>query len=91
MNTKSMVAGMAIGSLLVIGHPGHPGRSAPRVARRDGSDPRGDVGGHEDCHTSMASMMWMMHQHHAMMGEGMMGDGPDGMMGDGMMGAAPTA
>ena len=96
MNTKSMVAGMAIGSLLVIGI-----QATQSVRAESGAAPTGQTremsARHEDCHMSMASMMWMMHQHHAMMGDwpdGMMGDGmmgasPDGMMGDGMMGASP--
>jgi hypothetical protein len=91
MNTKSMVAGMAIGSLLVVA-----GLPATQVVRAESgtsmSRPAsGMIGGHEDCHTTMASMMWMMHQHHAMMGDDMMGASPDSMMGDDMMGASPDS
>ena len=94
MNTKTLVAGLAVGSLLVVGV-----QATQSVRAESGPSPMSQArqmsGWHEDCQGSMASMMWMMHQHHAMMGghmmgEGMMGAGPEGMMDGGMMGVSPT-
>jgi hypothetical protein len=101
MNNKTMVAGLAIGSLLI----GAGIQATQSVRAESGAAPTSHASGmsgwQEDCHTTMASMMWMLHQHHAMMGAGpegmmgadetMMGAGPEGMMGadEGMMGAGP--
>ena len=88
MNTKTMVAGLAIGSLLIgaginaVQSVRAETDAIPTVQSREMS------GWHADFHSAMASMMWMMHQHLGMMGDGMMGHGMmgHGMMGDGMMG-----
>ena len=94
MNDKSMIAGLAIASLLVVaGLPTLQG-----VRAESGTPTGGPASGmvvSQDCPTTMMSMMRMMHQHqhHGMMddGAGMMGAGPEGMMDDGagMMGAGP--
>ena len=88
MNTKTMVAGLAIGSLLIgaginaVQSVRAETDAIPTVQSREMS------GWHADFHSAMASMMWMMHQHLGMMGHGMMGHGMmgHGMMGHGMMG-----
>ena len=83
MNTKTMVAGLAIGSLLIgaginaVQSVRAETDAIPTVQSREMS------GWHADFHSAMASMMWMMHQHLGMMGHGMMGHG---MMGHAMMG-----
>jgi len=84
MNTKTMVAGLAIGFLLISAGI-HSTQSVRAETGAAATSQAMTADWDEDCHATMMMMMMMrlMHQHHGMMDQGMMRDWPDGMMDDG--------